>query len=221
MESQTRCLAWTTTISLISWEYETLLLTTRIEAVKLQHPEWQKTTMTNKERTSALAAGADNRQETEQERKERYAKMVCKFFASDDGCKKGKSCEAKRVPKDLRPTLRSVNIGACTTRGCGVTKQTEDWPRLVTCLHKVARYRPKDMRLPYTSISLNPLSSLRIHKDSRNSHLPSSVIAFGDYEGGEFWVEDPAGTHHPPRSAIKEQDQSSGPSWKCRKMFDV
>eukprot|EP00971_Amphidinium_carterae_P044879 882339-Amphidinium_carterae.2 len=59
-----------------------------------------KTTMTNKERTSALAAGADNRQETEQERKERYAKMVCKFFASDDGCKKGKSCEAKHVPKD-------------------------------------------------------------------------------------------------------------------------
>eukprot|EP00971_Amphidinium_carterae_P055315 1090290-Amphidinium_carterae.2 len=56
--------------------------------------------MTNKERTSALAAGADNRQETEQERKERYAKMVCKFFASDDGCKKGNSCEARHLPKD-------------------------------------------------------------------------------------------------------------------------
>eukprot|EP00971_Amphidinium_carterae_P316607 6293628-Amphidinium_carterae.1 len=59
-----------------------------------------KTTMTNKERTSALAAGADNRQETEQERKERYAKMVCKFFASEDGCKKGKSCEARHVAKE-------------------------------------------------------------------------------------------------------------------------
>eukprot|EP00971_Amphidinium_carterae_P212711 4221326-Amphidinium_carterae.1 len=59
-----------------------------------------KTTMTNKERTSALAAGADNRQETEQERKERYAKMVFKFLASDDGCKKGKSCEARHVTKE-------------------------------------------------------------------------------------------------------------------------
>eukprot|EP00971_Amphidinium_carterae_P169617 3360360-Amphidinium_carterae.1 len=112
----------------------------------------------------------------------------------------------------LRPTLRSVNIGAYTTRGIGVTKQTEEWPSLVKCLHKVAKYRPKDMRLPYTSISLNQLSrlsSLRIHKDSRNSHLPSCVIAFGEYEGGEFWVEDPAGTHHPTRSAIKEPWQAS------------
>eukprot|EP00971_Amphidinium_carterae_P342661 6482047-Amphidinium_carterae.1 len=64
------------------------------------------------------------------------------------------------------------------------------------------------MRVPYTSISLNKLAALRIHKDSNNSQLPSCVIAFGDSEGGEFWVEDPAGTHHPPRSAIKEPWQS-------------
>eukprot|EP00971_Amphidinium_carterae_P108526 2148685-Amphidinium_carterae.1 len=32
-------------------------------------------------------------------------------------------------------------------------------------------------------------------QDSNNSQLPSCVIAFGDYEEGEFWVEDPAGTH--------------------------
>eukprot|EP00971_Amphidinium_carterae_P203787 4044162-Amphidinium_carterae.4 len=53
------------------------------------------------------------------------------------------------------------------------------------------------------------LPALRIHKDSRNSHLPSCIIAFGDYKGGEFWVEDPTGTHHPPRSAIKEPWQAS------------
>eukprot|EP00971_Amphidinium_carterae_P096143 1902407-Amphidinium_carterae.1 len=64
------------------------------------------------------------------------------------------------------------------------------------------------MRVPHTSISLNKLAALRIHKDSNNSQLPSCVIAFGDFEGGEFLVEDPAGTHHPPRSAIKEPWQS-------------
>eukprot|EP00971_Amphidinium_carterae_P315552 6272095-Amphidinium_carterae.1 len=73
----------------------------------------------------------------------------------------------------LRPTLRSVNLGAYTTRGSGVTKQTVEWPTLVQVLHKVAKYRPKPMRIPYTSISLNKLAALRIHKDSNNSQLPS------------------------------------------------
>eukprot|EP00971_Amphidinium_carterae_P171398 3397815-Amphidinium_carterae.1 len=36
---------------------------------------------------------------TEKERRERHANMVCKFFASDDGCKKGQSCEARHVQK--------------------------------------------------------------------------------------------------------------------------
>eukprot|EP00971_Amphidinium_carterae_P083779 1658161-Amphidinium_carterae.1 len=64
------------------------------------------------------------------------------------------------------------------------------------------------MRIPYTSIFLNKLAALRIYKNSNNLQLPSCVIAFGDYEKGEFWVEDPAETHHPPRSAIKEPWQA-------------
>eukprot|EP00971_Amphidinium_carterae_P139133 2757361-Amphidinium_carterae.1 len=63
------------------------------------------------------------------------------------------------------------------------------------------------MQIPYTSIFLNKLAALRIYKDSNNLQLPSCVIAF-DYEGGDFWVEDPAETHHPPRSAIKEPWQA-------------
>eukprot|EP00971_Amphidinium_carterae_P114320 2265170-Amphidinium_carterae.2 len=59
-----------------------------------------KTTMTNREKISAVAAGTDNRQETEKERRERYANMVYKYFASDDGCKKGQSCEARHVLKE-------------------------------------------------------------------------------------------------------------------------
>eukprot|EP00971_Amphidinium_carterae_P054306 1069858-Amphidinium_carterae.2 len=78
----------------------------------------------------------------------------------------------------LKPTLRSVNLGAFNRRGCGVTKQTSEWPEVVSCLHRVAKFRPKSMRLPYTSISLNQLLTLSIHKDSRNSHLPSRVVAF-------------------------------------------
>eukprot|EP00971_Amphidinium_carterae_P149330 2960634-Amphidinium_carterae.3 len=79
----------------------------------------------------------------------------------------------------LKPTLRSVNLGAFTTRGCGVTKQTSEWPEVVSCLHRVAKFRPKSMRLPYTSISLNQPSTLSIHKDSQNSHLPSREESFG------------------------------------------
>eukprot|EP00971_Amphidinium_carterae_P189102 3754081-Amphidinium_carterae.1 len=42
----------------------------------------------------------------------------------------------------LRPTLRSVNLGAYTTRGSGITKYTTEWTSLLQCLHKVAKYRP-------------------------------------------------------------------------------
>eukprot|EP00971_Amphidinium_carterae_P025588 504598-Amphidinium_carterae.1 len=56
---------------------------------------------TTKEKTAALAAGT----ERDQDRRERFANMICKFFASDDGCKKGKMCEAKHVPKDKGCTI--------------------------------------------------------------------------------------------------------------------
>eukprot|EP00971_Amphidinium_carterae_P004750 95177-Amphidinium_carterae.1 len=42
----------------------------------------------------------------------------------------------------LHPTLRSVNLGAFTTRGSGITKYTTEWTSLLQCLHKVATYRP-------------------------------------------------------------------------------
>eukprot|EP00971_Amphidinium_carterae_P245498 4875033-Amphidinium_carterae.1 len=74
----------------------------------------------------------------------------------------------------LRPTLRSINLGAYTTRGCGVTKQTTEWSTLVQTLHKVAKYRPKAMRLPYTSISLNKLADCY-----SNSKWKSTLGSFG------------------------------------------
>eukprot|EP00971_Amphidinium_carterae_P299130 5942630-Amphidinium_carterae.1 len=51
-----------------------------------------QTTFGNRDqnRPSALAADADDRQ--------RLSKMTCKFFLSDDGCKKEKHCKAKHTP---------------------------------------------------------------------------------------------------------------------------
>eukprot|EP00971_Amphidinium_carterae_P110336 2186069-Amphidinium_carterae.1 len=44
----------------------------------------------DKDKPSALAADADDRR--------RLSEMTCKFYLSDDGCKKGRLCEAKHLP---------------------------------------------------------------------------------------------------------------------------
>eukprot|EP00971_Amphidinium_carterae_P188211 3735912-Amphidinium_carterae.1 len=51
-----------------------------------------RTTLGTKDqnRPSALAADAEDRR--------KLSPMTCKFFLSDDGCKKGKHCEAKHTP---------------------------------------------------------------------------------------------------------------------------
>eukprot|EP00971_Amphidinium_carterae_P019613 386295-Amphidinium_carterae.2 len=53
----------------------------------------------NKEKTSALAPAWYRLSRLRQGHKDNcYANMVRKSFATEDGCKKGKSCEAKHVP---------------------------------------------------------------------------------------------------------------------------
>eukprot|EP00971_Amphidinium_carterae_P007922 156923-Amphidinium_carterae.1 len=51
-----------------------------------------RTTLSSKDqnRPSALAADAEDRR--------KLSEMTCKYFLSDDGCKKGKHCEAKHTP---------------------------------------------------------------------------------------------------------------------------
>eukprot|EP00971_Amphidinium_carterae_P181722 3605512-Amphidinium_carterae.1 len=53
-----------------------------------------QTTLGTKDKPSALAADADQRQQRP------LSEMTCKFFLSDDGCKKGRLCEARHVPKE-------------------------------------------------------------------------------------------------------------------------
>eukprot|EP00971_Amphidinium_carterae_P344493 6484923-Amphidinium_carterae.1 len=57
------------------------------------------TTLGTKAKPSALAADADQR-ERDANWKQRMSEMTCKFFLSDEGCKKGRLCEAKHVPKE-------------------------------------------------------------------------------------------------------------------------
>eukprot|EP00971_Amphidinium_carterae_P072163 1427473-Amphidinium_carterae.1 len=76
----------------------------------------------------------------------------------------------------LKPDLRSVNLGAHTTRGCGVTNQTAEWPEPAKMLHRVAEYRPKSMRLPYTSILLNMCNSIYFENPQRQPKFQAARI---------------------------------------------
>eukprot|EP00971_Amphidinium_carterae_P205417 4076678-Amphidinium_carterae.2 len=58
-----------------------------------------RTTLGTKDKLAALAADADQR-DRDPNWKQRMAEMTCKFFLSDDGCKKGQLCEAKHIPKE-------------------------------------------------------------------------------------------------------------------------
>ncbi len=63
------------------------------------------------------------------------------------------------------------------------------------------------MKQPYVSISVNHMNKLNIHRDRFNTNKRSVIIAEGNYEGGELWV-DPKGTEPPPDDAIQEPWQS-------------
>eukprot|EP00971_Amphidinium_carterae_P339638 6477553-Amphidinium_carterae.2 len=54
-----------------------------------------RTTLGTKDRPSALAADADHR-ERDPNWKQKLSEMTCKFFLSDEGCKKARLCEAKQ-----------------------------------------------------------------------------------------------------------------------------
>ncbi len=99
---------------------------------------------------------------------------------------------------------RSMLLGAYTRRGCGVTMATEKRNTVVQWLHKLARARPEEMKGPYVAININHVSKLSIHRDRFNTNKRSVIIAVGNYEGGDLWVEDPNGKWPPPTDAVQE-----------------
>ena len=101
---------------------------------------------------------------------------------------------------DNRP--RSMLLGVYTRRGAGISKATTQYPHLLKAVQKLGDQRPKELRWHYTSVSICILEGLKLHKDHFNSNQKSVLIAMGDFDGGEFWVEDALGTEPPPEDSL-------------------
>eukprot|EP00971_Amphidinium_carterae_P166816 3305499-Amphidinium_carterae.1 len=99
-----------------------------------------------------------------------------------------------------------MQFGAFTQRGVGITRCTSEEPDLLKALHKVAEFRPKHLLPAYLTISLNEYTTLKLHVDKHN-RSSSIVIAFGDFTGGELWVERDGGESHPPPQSCSTEEE--------------
>eukprot|EP00971_Amphidinium_carterae_P047781 940900-Amphidinium_carterae.1 len=91
--------------------------------------------------------------------------------------------------------LRSLTVGAYTTRGFGVTQATKQQIGLVACLHTLASTQPKKVYLPYLTCTVSS-GQASLHVDSNNEGL-SVTISLGNFTGGELEIGGvPVKTHH-------------------------
>eukprot|EP00971_Amphidinium_carterae_P193185 3833919-Amphidinium_carterae.2 len=113
-----------------------------------------------------------------------------------------KSTEIEALLKELHEVrggeaeseIRSLTLGAYSTRGLGLTKATFN-PRhgqLLDLVSRLAGLRPEaDF---YSSITIKHLQGgLRVHTDGHNAR-PSWIIGCGSYEGGELWCQSNGGS---------------------------
>eukprot|EP00971_Amphidinium_carterae_P114424 2267296-Amphidinium_carterae.1 len=82
--------------------------------------------------------------------------------------------------------LRSLTVGAYTTRGVGVTQATLTQVGLVTCLHALAATQPEKLRLPYLTCTVSS-GQASLHTDDHNEGQ-SLTIALGDFTGGQLEI---------------------------------
>eukprot|EP00971_Amphidinium_carterae_P131414 2602883-Amphidinium_carterae.1 len=105
------------------------------------------------------------------------------------------------IPSGTRwDNVRSLLLGAYTKQGAGVSKYTEPKEHWLPALHALARTRPKiasKIKMEYTSIQVNKLSSLEVHQDKFNCGC-NWIISMGKYQGGRLWIETEGGRYHPP-----------------------
>ena len=89
--------------------------------------------------------------------------------------------------EQTRP-VKSQMFGAAVSRGRGITSPTWKFPVLVSAVHLLAACRA--VQDPYTTFQVTetPLEGLPLHHDRHNKGL-SWVCSFGDYVGGDLWVE--------------------------------
>ena len=82
----------------------------------------------------------------------------------------------------------------------GVTTWTHRIPHTVKLINAIlAQQLPHDA--VWTSIQMSKNAQVAPHRDSRNQGV-SYLRAFGDFEGGKLWVEDPAG-----QTEVRHQDK--------------
>ena len=101
-------------------------------------------------------------------------------------------------------------FGAFTTRGEGITQATYRYPEVVEAIHALASTRcPASEDEGYLAAQMNRAKSLPIHQD-KNNHSHTWLIAFGDFDGGRLWIEDPLGDSPPPHADKPWQSKLRG-----------
>ena len=114
--------------------------------------------------------------------------------------------------RQVRP-LKSQMFGAAVSRGRGITSPTWKFPALLTAVHLLAACR--SVHDPYTTFQVTetPLEGLPLHHDRHNKGK-SWVCSFGDYVGGDLWVEhkgaDEPGLVPPPGAVTAQQKKLRG-----------
>ena len=104
-------------------------------------------------------------------------------------------------------------MGPAVSRGRGITSPTWKFPALLTAVHLLAACR--SVHDPYTTFQVTetPLEGLPLHHDRHNKGK-SWVCSFGDYVGGDLWVEhrgaDEPGLVPPPGAVTAQQKKLRG-----------
>eukprot|EP00971_Amphidinium_carterae_P352622 6492679-Amphidinium_carterae.1 len=109
------------------------------------------------------------------------------------------SLKERGVPKHYTRTNvshlgppRSLMLGACTTRTCGVTRSTMSWLDELQWIRQLAQCRGRQDD-EYTSVMINQTSEQGLpgHRDKNNQDGSLNwVLPLGEFQGGETWIED-------------------------------
>lgn len=98
------------------------------------------------------------------------------------------SANRKNVIPKGQTEIQGLLFGLYSYGGTlGVSAATASHPQL--CKLLVSALRAVDADFPFTSIQLNYNYASRPHVDKNNLGC-SYIVGFGDYEGGQLWVED-------------------------------
>eukprot|EP00971_Amphidinium_carterae_P327117 6458291-Amphidinium_carterae.2 len=112
--------------------------------------------------------------------------------------------------------LRCIILGAYTSQGAGVTKRTQQAAQdgILQAVMAMASFRGR--RLPFSSVCITQNGQAPVHKD-RNNEGPSSVIAFGQFKGGELLIQNDAGKKY---IQTETEGQVRASSLQCKRCWN-